>query len=236
MSGQFRNLALSAFVLVAFASVASADVINVNTVLGATTSSGPVNASATFVTGNGILTVTITDLLADPKSVGQLISGLNFTLSDGATEGTLVGSSGQEITVNSDDTYTLGSTGSTGWGLNNNVLGGLQLNALGFIGPAALIIGAPNAVTNTYSASNNSISGNDPHNPFLNQTATFVINIAGLTASDTVTSAAFLFGTTPGSSPVSVPEPGSVQLLGISLIGLVGLGGFRRWSAAQSRA
>src|SRR5262249_42400935 len=109
-----------------------------------------------------------------------------------------------------------GSTGSTGWGLNNNVAGGLQLDALGFIGPAGLIIG-PSGPGGVYSNANGSIAGNGPHNPFIDGTATFVVAISGLTADSTVTGATFSFGTTAGSNVVGVPGP----VVGAGLPGLV---------------
>jgi PEP-CTERM motif len=145
-----------------------------------------------------------------------LISGLDFTLSTGAATGTLASSSGQQITVNGGGTFVFGSTVATGWGLNGNVSGGLQLDALGFIGPKGLIIGPPGG--STYRNANGSIAGNGPHNPFLNQTATFVVNVTGVTASTSITGATFLFGTTPGANLVNAPEPSTISLF------LIGLG------------
>jgi hypothetical protein len=221
--------------LVLFASVPGvhANTITFVTPSGATTSGGPVDASATFTTGAGFVDITLTDLEANPKDVAQLLSDLDFVLSDGATMGTLASSSGQEITVASNGTFTLGSTVSTGWGLNNNVGGGLQLDALGFIGPEHLIIGPPGAGS-MYSNANSSIAGNGPHNPFLNQTATFVVDVTGVTADTTITRATFSFGTTPGINvPGTVPEPSS--LLSLLMLGGAGLvfrkrlgGAFRR--------
>jgi hypothetical protein len=211
---------------------ASANVITYTTPVGATTGGGPVNSSATFVTGNGTVSITLTDLQANPTDVAQLLSDLDFTLSGGQTTGTLPGanSSGQAIFVAGNGTTTLGATGSTGWGLNNNVLGGLQLDALGFIGPAGLIIGPPGP-GGVYVNANGSI-GNGPHNPFINQIATFVVNVPGVTVDSTVTSATFSFGTVPdinvpGIPPhISVPDGGmTVALLGL---GLTGLGLLRR--------
>jgi hypothetical protein len=82
-----------------------------------------------------------------------------------------------------------------------------------------------------YSNANGSIAGNGPHNPFLNQTATFNIAVTGVTAATTVTSATFSFGTvagvnvpgTPGTP--AVPEPISSALVGTGLIGLFFLRG-----------
>jgi hypothetical protein len=204
---------------------ASAATITYVTPFGATVGSPaqPVNASATFTTGSGTLQVTLTDLLANPKDVGQLISDLDFTLSGGQTTGAIGSSSGTKITVNTGGTTTLGSTGSTGWGLNNNVGGGLQLTPLGFpAGPAGLIIGPPGA-GGVYTAANGSIAGNPAHNPFLNQTATFTLNIAGVTADSTVTSATFSFGTGADDPdvPGTVPDgSATVMLLGAALAGM----------------
>jgi hypothetical protein len=204
--------------------MAQATVFTYVTPTGSSTGGGPVNASATLTTGTGSVTITLTDLQANPTDVAQLISDLDFVLSNGATTGTLTSSSGQQITVNSGGTSLLGSTGSTGWGLNNNVSGGLQLDALGFIGPAGLILGPPGG-GGLYSNANASIAGNGPHNPFINQTATFAVAVAGVTATTTITSATFSFGTTAGvniggtPSTPGVPEPSSLAL-GATVIGM----------------
>jgi hypothetical protein len=207
----------------AFAVASQASSFTFVTPTGATTSGGPVSAMAVVTTGAGTVTITLTDLLANPTDVAQLISDFDFVLSNGATTGTLASSSATFITVNSGGTTTLGSTGSTGWGLNNNVSGGLQLDALGFIGPAGLIIGPPGP-GGLYTSANASIAGNGPHNPFINQSATFNLNVTGVTAATTITSATFSFGTTPGINvpgvPPSVPEPATVSLLGFGLLAL----------------
>ena len=177
---------------------------------------GPVSASATFTTGAGSVTVVLNDLLANPTSAGQLVSDLFFHLSD-ATTGTLTSSSAQEITVNAGGTFTLGGVVSTGWALSSD-LGGLELDVLGTaIGPAHLIIGPPGGVT--YANANGSIADNGPHNPFLNQSATFLISNAAITANTTVSDVIFSFGTTVGDNvPANTPDSGStLMLLGVVL-------------------
>jgi hypothetical protein len=148
-------------------------------------------------------------------------------LSNGATSGTLDSSSGQEITVNSNGTFTLGNTVFTGWVLNS-IVGGLELNVLGTpTAPSHLIVGPPGA-GGTFNNANGSIAGNPPHNPFLNQSATFTLAIAGVTDSTTITGATFSFGTVAGQNNVpgtpggNVPEPATYALLasGLGLIGL----------------
>jgi hypothetical protein len=223
--------------LLAFAMAAHASTITYSTSLGTTNGGKPVSATAIFTTGAGTLDITLTDTLSNPSDVSQLISGLGFVLSNGASVGTLASSSGTQLTVNGDGTFNLGSAGGTGWGMNANFLMGsqygLQLSALGFVGPAGLIIGSPGA-GGTYSNANSLVAWNGLRYG-LNQSATFhITGLSGVTAATTVTNAMFAFGTT-GSSDVpggagSVPEPVSIVLTGS---GLAGLYFIRRRSASR---
>lgn len=178
------------------------------------------NAEADFTTGAGTLTIVLKNHIVDPSGVIDNISGVGFTLSSGQTSATLVSGKGWERTVNADGTYSNGLLADAGW-----VLSGLFLDDLlgaGHAGPAHTLIGAPDA-SNVYGAANNSITGNGPHNPFLFGDVTFVLNIAGLTSEDWVSSAYFQFGTTPGGTPPppSVPEGGTTAvLLGLGLVGM----------------
>jgi len=170
----------------------------------------------------GKLTITLTNLQANPKDVAQLLSDFSFTLRDGTLTGaSLTSSSGQELMVAEDGSFTLGSTVSTGWAFSTSAGTG-TLDVLGTpTGPSYLIIGPPDL--GGYTVANGSIAGNKPHNPFLNESATFTITGAGITDATTIISATFSFGTTaginvPGIPLSAVPEPSSLAL------GFVGIG------------
>jgi len=207
---------------------------------GANPGGGPVNASATFTTSANQISVTLTNLQANITDVAQAISDLFFTYNGANLTGqSLTSSSGQEISVASNGTTTLGGTVATGWALSAPSANTLLLNVLGTpIGPAHLIIGPPGA-GGVYTAANGSIAGNGPHNPFLNQTASFVIALTGINATTTITSATFSFGTTAGLNVPGVPPiplPGALPLFLTGLGGLSLLGWRRKKKTAALAA
>ena len=215
------------------ASASWASIITFATPSGAMTSGGGVSGQATFTLSAGQLEITLADLYANPKAVSQLISGLEFTI-NGVSSGSLTGSSATDIWVDSGGTFSVASSPSaTGWALQ-----GLDLCVVCSSGistaPSELIIGPPDATSPPlYDAANSSITDNQPHNPFLDQSATFDISIPSLTAGDFVSSAIFQFGTafgasgstvtgecTSGCSPSTVPEPGTLALMSAGLAAL----------------
>jgi hypothetical protein len=225
------------------ATPAWASTITFVTPTGSTTSGGPVNASAVFTTNNGTLSITLTNLLANPTDVAQLLSDLSFTVSDSTLgAGTTMTSSAPlgTVSVAGNGTYTKGTVPSTGWQLTSASSGQFNLDDLcgsTCAGPAHLVIGGMDTA-GLYTAANGSIAGNKPHNPFLLEDATFTLNIPGLTADDTITAATFQFGTTSGANlvrgvdPPAVPEPASLLLLGSGLVA----GGVRRLRSRRTPA
>jgi hypothetical protein len=199
---------------------------------GATVPDGSVSASADFDVGDGTLTITLRNLLADPTSVGQNVSDLQFTLSSGATLSAPISSSADLITVNADGSTTAGGTGvDTRWGFGS-FGGGFILCVIcpsgvstpDSVEPAHTLIGP-----GPYTSANASIAGNGPHNPFLNGTATFVFADDSITADTTVSDVVFSFGTTAGvdvpgeggGGGGAIPEPVSMILTGCGLAALV---------------
>ena len=178
---------------------------NCSTVAGATVPDGSVSANANFTVGDGFVTVTLSNGLANPKSAGQLLSGLAFTLSSGLKTGTLGSTSANLRRVAQGGSFTDVGPAASGWALNQDFNGGFFLcvlcTDLGASGPQRLLIGNP-APSGKYDAANGSIAGNRAHNPFTQGQAIFLINVPGVKSSDAVNGATFFFSTQEG---VSVP-------------------------------
>ena len=189
--------------VLAVSGVAWASQTDCVTAAGAVVPDGQVSARASFITGDGFVTVLLADTLSDPKSVGQLLSGLAFTVSEGETVGSLGGNSADLRSVQKGGTFVDLGPSTTGWALAQNFNGGFELcvlcTDLGAAGPSHLLIGSP-ATSGTYASANASIAGNRPHNPFTAETAVFLINMPGVTSTSIITSATFFFSTTSGVS------------------------------------
>jgi hypothetical protein len=162
-----------------------------------------VNASANFVIGNGFITVTVSNGLADPRSAGQLLNGVAFNLSGAQTDGTLNSSAAIIRTIEKDQSFVDAGPSATGWALAPEFNGGLLLCALctdaGGVGPSHLLIGDP-APSGSYALANASLAGNKPHNPFTAGPATFSLAVPNVTPGTVVTEVPFFFSTQAGVS------------------------------------
>jgi len=168
-------------------------------------------ATALIVTSADTVNVTLQNLTANPKSVGQNISDFSFNLTGGDTSlASITSSSGRERTVASDGTFTDGSAVATAWSLDSAPAGFIHLDVLGTPeAPKHTILGTPDG-SNVYSNANDSIAKTGgPHNPFLAGPVTFTLSVPGVTTGTSVnlTNAFFSFGTTAGDNVAAVPTP-----------------------------
>ena len=201
---------------------------------------GLVDAKALFSIDVGKITVTLTNLFANPISRGQNISGIRFDVSGATGSGTLsrTTDAGQVTTISNGGGYTAGvndvltrwqatETGST-----------IRLTTLSGGPPTRLIIGPDDKGSfdpsggGLYKASNASVRN---ANPNILGSATFTITTPGVTLNSALSNVFFEFGTTPRSlegtvvppAPSTVPEPSSFALLGLGGIGFA-LRAYRR--------
>ena len=198
------------------------------TPVGATDSNGSVDASAQVTVGNGMVTITLNDLLQNPTSSGQTLSGLELNISGATGAATLASSSGFTSTINPDGSYTSGVYQSPlgHWGADNS----FNLSTIGIVGhqPYDLIVGPDSAGgfsgAGSYSAANNGF-GN--FNPYVLGSATFTVNIPGVTSSSSISGVNFEFGTAPETVPAvsysPVPEAGSIYGAAPVALGLLPL-------------
>lgn len=221
MKRLFGYLGLVVAVTVAFAGVASADQI-FSTPTGAINplTGTPVSGTADFSLSGNTLTLTLSNTIVGIGSAGQLLTGLTFALSNGS--GVSISSqTGDLVNVNSDKTFTdLGTTG-LGWGFGTTGSNTFEVcmictgGVTSGVTPHQGILG-PASADGSYDNANNSITGNGPHNPFVNGTGIYKFSVpTGVTVSNVF----FQFGTTPGGA-ISAPEPSSILLLSLGLLGL----------------
>src|SRR5215813_12030655 len=236
---RFMNLKNSLLTLAVFGilalthGTAMADPISVCTGPGCSTT----NVAGTIVAGNGTVTITLNNNLTNAQvvTVAQNVSGVYFQVSgyNGGAVSLSASNSTQSTNIDGSGNAVLaGAVNPTGWagGHSGNLITACVICAFGISspsGPDQTLIGGTG--TGTYANANGSIAGNNPHNPFLAGTLTLTLNVPGVTVDSTFSSVVVQFGTTATPPETNdlfvpnvlrVPEPSSLLLLGIGLVGI----------------
>lgn len=197
---------------------ANAGVISFSTAPGTLVQGLPVDASATFATAPGVITVLLANYLQDPTSIAQCLSGLTFSVSTGQTDGALRSALGVPRQIASGGTYTDGPAGGLDWSLSCDG-NSFALSALGDGAPQHTIIGPPGE-GGIYHSANSSIVRNRPHNPFAAGGASFILDVPGVTDDSSIFDVVFGFNTSgleeaPSILAEAIPEPSLLMLLGL---------------------
>jgi hypothetical protein len=174
-----------------------------------TCSDGSVLAQADIVVGAGTVTITLSNLLPDERSIGQAISDFGFTVAGGnvtsASVSTNMAGTAEDIL---SPTANQPATGSTDrWQVTQVSGNTVEISDLTGGMPTYLIAGIPNSSGNYPNANASMVV----HSPVFVETASITLAVIGVTSSSTISSVTFSFGTGPDCVMAGVPGPAGVH-------------------------
>jgi hypothetical protein len=216
--------------LIALACLPAAQATQLFTTSGVNASQGAYSAEAAFTFSANTLTVVITNLITDQTTAGEDVAGVSWSMAGGSFA-TNIGSGTNLMTTERSNiqngvlngwTDTPYNSSNILWSLTNSNVN-FDLTTIGNPQAKYTIVGAPGG-NGEYNHANASL---DQHDPLLAVTATFTLNIPGVTSQTLInpTGLIFAFGTNPDFTAHGVqaaPEPFSLALTGGGLV-LIGL-------------
>jgi hypothetical protein len=188
-----------------------------------TGTSVPVDATAVFTTGGGMLTIQLTNNLTNQFTMGQTITDLIFTLSGSSGALSLTQPTGSFVNIDSHGNVSPASGPATHWAVSGTST--FLLTTIGTIGGPPI-----DGVIGGLQNPNGSLK-NGTFDPFIQGTATFTLTNANITAATQVSGVVFSFGTNEGEGSgtgtctsgcgENAPDGGTTSLLlGFALTGL----------------